>query len=78
MAGIINASKIRKLDMDSKIIINGAGASGINVCKILLQYGFTNITMLDTKGAIYEGRLDNMNQNKEEISKFTNPKKIKG
>ena len=39
-----------------KVIINGAGAAGIAIAKLLLHYGVKDITLCDSKGAIYKGR----------------------
>lgn len=79
LAGLTNALRLveRKLE-EEKIIINGAGASAIAVCKILLSAGAKNITLCDTKGAIYQGRKEGMNWMKEEMAKVTNPQGLKG
>ena len=44
----------------------------------MLAYGFEDITLCDSKGAIYEGREEGMNAAKEEIAKVTNKKQLKG
>lgn len=78
LAGLINACKITNRVMkDLKIVINGVGAAGIAIAKLLLHYGVDDITMVDTKGAIYEGR-ENLNPEKEIIAKITNTGKIHG
>lgn len=78
LAGLINALKLRKLKKEeSKIIINGAGSAGIAVANLLLAYGFKNIIVCDTMGAIYEGR-DNLNPFKQTLAQKTNPENIKG
>ena len=41
--------------------MNDAGAAGIAVCQLLMNYGFKNFIVCDTKGDIYEGRSENMN-----------------
>ncbi|HIH31773.1 TPA: NAD-dependent malic enzyme [Candidatus Woesearchaeota archaeon] len=76
LAGMINALKLagKKLS-EIKIIINGVGAAGIAIAKLLLNYGAKNIIMVDTLGAIYDGRTENMNPMKLEIAKITNPNK---
>lgn len=57
-AGLINAVKLVKKDVAKmKVVINGAGAAGIAILRILIQMGYTNVVMCDTKGIIYEGRL---------------------
>jgi malate dehydrogenase (oxaloacetate-decarboxylating) len=78
LAGLTNALKIvNKKAEEIKVVINGAGAAGLAICKILLNYGIKNIIVIDSKGAIYAGRED-LNWAKEEISKITNLKKVSG
>lgn len=59
LAGIINALKVTGKDKEScEVVINGAGSAGIAITKLLLTYGFKNVTMCDKKGIIskdYEG-----------------------
>ncbi len=78
LAALINAIKVVGKDKNVKIIISGAGAAGIAISKLLLDYGFKNIILCDTKGAIYSGRTEGMNFAKEEIAKITNKAKEKG
>jgi len=79
LAGIMNALKItgKKLS-DVKVVISGAGAAGVAVAKILQVAGVKNIIICDTRGAIYQGRKEGMNDIKREMAKSTNPEKIKG
>lgn len=79
MAGLINALKVvnKKLD-EVKAVVNGAGAAGMAIVKILMSAGLQNVIMCDTKGAIYEGRTEGMNKYKEEIAKKTNRELLKG
>lgn len=71
-AALINALKVVKKSIDKvRIIINGAGAAGISICRHLLRLGAENIIMVDRFGAIYKGKSEN-NQPQEEISKLTN------
>ncbi len=79
LAGLINALKLtgRKKE-ESRIVVNGAGAAAIAITKLLLSYGFEDITLCDRTGAIYEGRTDGMNPVKEEMAKVTNPNKKQG
>ncbi|OMF63347.1 NAD-dependent malic enzyme [Paenibacillus sp. FSL R5-0490] len=78
-AGLINALKLAGKKMDEiKIVINGAGAAGIAIIKLLLNMGAKDIIMCDTKGAIYEGRQERMNPVKESVAKITNRGKRKG
>ena len=79
LAGLINALKVvGKKKQNVKVVINGAGAAAISVTKLLLSDGFTDVTLCDRKGAIYEGRKDGMNWIKEEMSLITNREKRKG
>lgn len=78
-AGLINALKVvgKRLD-DVKVIVNGAGAAGIAVVKLLNNMGVQDIIMCDTKGAIYKGRKEGMNSMKAGISEFTNKASVAG
>ena len=78
-AGLLNALKVVNKDMKSlKIAVNGAGAAGIAIVKHLLNVGFEDIIICDSKGAIYKGRTEGMNPVKDEISEITNPLHITG
>ncbi|MCM3389015.1 NAD-dependent malic enzyme [Ureibacillus chungkukjangi] len=78
-AGLQNALKIVKKDNENtKIVINGAGAAGIAILRILLHRGFKNIVMCDSTGIIYSGREKGMNPHKENIAHLTNPNKLQG
>ena len=61
-----------------KVVINGAGAAGIAILRIMLQMGYKNIVMCDTKGIIYEGRPEGMNPIKDGIANLTNPEGLRG
>jgi len=79
LAGLINALKIvGKKKEDVKIVTSGAGAAAISITKLLLSYGFKNITMCDRTGAIWKGREKGMNWIKEEMAEVTNLKHEKG
>ncbi|WP_107838371.1 NAD(P)-dependent malic enzyme [Metasolibacillus meyeri] len=72
-AGLINALKlVEKKASEVKVVINGAGAAGIAILRILVQMGFTHILMCDTTGIIYKGRKEGMNPMKESIAHLTN------
>lgn len=78
-AGLKNALELVDKQMEKiKIVINGAGAAGIAIIKLLLNMGVKDIIMCDTKGAIYEGRQERMNPVKESVAKITNPDKRQG
>lgn len=78
-AGLVNALKIVGKKMSEiKVVANGAGAAGIAIIKLLHNYGVRDIVMCDTRGAIYEGRPNGMNDIKDEVAKFTNRNRIEG
>ncbi len=64
-SGIINAAHLtgRKLE-DLKIVVNGAGAAGIACLELIKSLGVRaeNVTLCDTKGVVYRGRTEGMNQ----------------
>ena len=76
LAALINSLKVTKKS-NPKIVINGAGAAGIAVAKLLLSYGLKNIILCDSEGIIYGGR-DNLNKYKKEIAEKTNKNNLKG
>ncbi|MDN7241568.1 malic enzyme-like NAD(P)-binding protein [Planococcus sp. N028] len=79
LAGLVNALKLTDRTVaETKVVVNGAGAAGIAVIKLLHSYGFNDLMMCDTKGAIFEGRSYGMNPFKEEVGKFTNREKREG
>ena len=64
-AGLINALHLSgKLIQDVKIVLNGAGAAGIACIELLKSMGakHNNCVVCDTKGVIYQGRTEGMNQ----------------
>ena len=79
LAGLTNALKVvGKKKEDVRIVMNGAGAAAISICRLLLKAGFKDVALCDRKGAIYEGRTEGMNPVKEEMSKLTNLQKKQG
>jgi malate dehydrogenase (oxaloacetate-decarboxylating) len=78
LAGIINALRITERNREElKVTVNGSGASGVAVTKLLLLYGFKNIVVCDSKGVISSERTD-LNISKSELLKITNPEDISG
>jgi malate dehydrogenase (oxaloacetate-decarboxylating)(NADP+) len=64
-AGLINALHLTGRDIaTTKLVCNGAGAAGIACLELLKAIGFRpeNLILCDTKGVIYQGRTDGMNQ----------------
>ncbi|MBS4932467.1 MAG: NADP-dependent malic enzyme [Clostridiales bacterium] len=77
-AALLNAMKVTKKTMgEMKIVINGAGAAGIAIGKLLINMGFGNIVMCDINGIICEGDAG-LNAGQEEISKISNLEKEHG
>ena len=78
-AGLTNALKlVNKKFEEIKVVFSGAGAAGTAIALLLMKKGVKNLIICDTKGAIYEGRKEGMNPEKEQIAKITNSQKIKG
>ncbi len=78
-AGLINALKVVGKNKESvKIVINGAGAAGIAITKLLHHIGFNHIIVCDSKGSIFKDRQFSMNPIKHEVAEFTNPLQING
>lgn len=78
LAGLINALKIVNKEIGHiKIIINGAGAAGTAIAKLLRAAGADNIVVCDRTGALYLGR-EKMNDAKNDLAKVTNVNNEKG
>jgi len=78
LAAMMNALKIVGKDINEiEVVVNGSGASGIAVTRLLMSMGLKKVILCDTKGAIYEGR-DNLNPEKEMMAKISNLEKKKG
>lgn len=78
LAGLMNALKaVGKRKENVKIVTVGAGAAGISIVKLLLKMGFSNITMCDRQGALYDG-CPGMNWAQAEMAKLTNPDQTPG
>jgi malate dehydrogenase (oxaloacetate-decarboxylating) len=79
LAALLNALRIVKKRLrDLKIVVSGVGASGVACTKVMLAMGARNIIGLDTKGALYRGRKENMNPMKEWFAQATNPQNLRG
>ncbi|WP_066629938.1 NAD(P)-dependent malic enzyme [Clostridium magnum] len=78
-ACLINALKlVNKKFEDITVVINGAGAAGIAITKLLIKMGTKDVILCDTKGPIYKDRPAGMNKYKDEIAEVTNKKLVKG
>ena len=72
LAGLINALEVvQKSANDSKVVILGAGAAGVGVASLLVEYGFEDIVVVDSKGIISSSRND-LNKEKQVIAGLTN------
>lgn len=77
-AAMLNAMKVAGKEMGKmKIVINGAGAAGIAIGKLLIRMGFGNVVLCDIHGIICEGDAG-LNPGQEEISHISNLRKEKG
>ena len=78
LAGMINAMDVtgRKLN-DLKIVINGSGAAGVAIVKLLQHVGVREVIMCDSRGIIYRGRKE-LNDVKQEMAEITNRNRVKG
>lgn len=72
LAGIINAMKVTEKDKESaKVVVNGAGSAGVAITKLLLTYGFKNVTMCDINGILGKGS-QNLNWMQQKMVEVTN------
>eukprot|EP00919_Chromeraceae_sp_WS-2016_P013501 GHVR01031671.1.p2 GENE.GHVR01031671.1~~GHVR01031671.1.p2 ORF type:complete len:113 (-),score=7.36 GHVR01031671.1:292-630(-) len=79
LAGLINAAKVVRKDLHRcKCVVNGAGAAGITITKLLLYYGIKDIIVCDSTGAIFRNRKKNMNPSKLKIAELTNHDNLTG
>ena len=78
LAGIINALKVPKKEKETcRVVVNGAGSAGVAITKLLLNYGFKDITMCDINGIISKDS-ENLNWMQKEMAKVTNLKNASG
>lgn len=77
-AGILNALRVVGKRRDSvRVVFSGAGAAGISIAKMLLNFGFEDIIMCDRAGIIHEGAESN-NSEQEEMARITNKGGMRG
>ena len=77
-AALINATKLTgKALSDCKAVINGSGAAGIAIAKLLMTLGLKDVILCDRTGAIYKGR-ENLNKSKADIAEITNKDMVTG
>ena len=77
-AALLNALKVVKKELGKvRVVINGAGSAGCAIGRHLLNLGVKDLTMVDRFGIICEG-MEGLNPAHEELSKVTNPRRLRG
>ena len=72
LSGLINALKVVGKDKEEvKVVVNGPGSAGIAVSKLLLSYGFKNLTLCNREGIMNENSKD-LNWAQKEMLEVTN------
>lgn len=78
-AALINALKLTGKSMDKiKVVLNGPGAAGTAIIKMMLSLGISDIIACDSKGIVVEGREGKLNEHKSELAQITNKQKLNG
>ncbi|MBR6551315.1 MAG: NADP-dependent malic enzyme [Clostridia bacterium] len=78
LAALLNALKVVKKDIKTaKIIINGLGAAGTAIAKMLIAAGAENMLLLDRNGIVDESNLA-LGEERQNLAKITNKEKLKG
>lgn len=78
LAGIINGLKVTgKTKEDCQVVVNGAGSAGVAITKLLLTYGFKDVTMCDISGILGKGS-QNLNWMQQKMVEVTNPEQKTG
>ncbi len=78
LAAVLNALKVVGKDITKiKAVINGAGAAGMAITRLLVSRGLKNAIMCDKFGALYRGN-EQMNDEQEKLAEITNPDNISG
>lgn len=79
LAALQNALKVVGKKMEEiRVVINGAGAAGVAIARLLLSVGVTKMVVCDTGGAIHLGRTEGMNSLKQWLAEHTNSEHQKG
>ncbi len=78
LAGLINALKLARKDVKkARIVVNGVGAAGCAIIKLLLKAGAREIVAVDKRGALFVGK-KGLPAHHKEIARLTNKRKLKG
>lgn len=78
LAALLNALRVVKKDIGKvKLVLNGAGAAGISIAKLLISSGLKNLILCDKVGALYQG-IEGVNPAQAEMAAISNPNMEKG
>ncbi|KUL30171.1 NAD(P)-dependent malic enzyme [Chlorobium limicola] len=78
LAAIINACRVTGRELkDLHVVVNGAGAAGIAIARLLIHARVKEVVLVDTQGSLYDGR-QGMNPIKQEIAERSNKLKHQG
>jgi len=78
LAALINALKLKAMTKtEARVVINGSGAAGVAIAKLLIDYGFEKIIVCDSQGAIYQAR-PKLGSYKQALAEVTNKENVQG
>jgi len=78
LAGLINAAKVVGRPLESlRVVISGAGAAGVAVCRLLARAGVADIVVCDSRGIVSPARGD-LIEHKRRLAATTNPRGLAG
>ncbi|KQL57399.1 MULTISPECIES: NAD(P)-dependent malic enzyme [Bacillaceae] len=77
LAAVINALQYVRKDASAQIVINGAGAAGLSIASLLLEAGYSNVTLVSLEGIIQQEETW-LNPRQREVAQKTNPKQLTG
>ena len=78
LAALINSLKIvGKKPENCKVVVSGAGAAGVAITKLMMNYGFKNVILCNSKGIVSKGA-KGLNWMQEKMAEVTNPENISG
>lgn len=79
VSGVVGGLRfVKKNIQDVKIVVNGCGAAGTAIGRLLVNMGAKNVIMVDLFGALYDGIDVKLNRIQAALAKTTNPKKEQG
>ena len=78
LASVLNALKLVNKDITKiKAVVNGAGAAGSSITKILVSRGLKNVIVCDINGSLYRGK-EGLNPEQAKLAEITNPENVDG